>query len=451
MDRPVVIASNRGPLSFEVDDGGELRSKRGAGGLVSGLSPLVHGTDTTWIAAAMSDGDRIAAGHGVVEADGFRVQTLAFDPEAYRLAYDVICNETLWFIHHGLYDLPRQPRFDRAWREAWDAYRDVNRAFADAVVGTAPQGAAVLVQDYHLALLGPLLAAERPDLATVHFSHTPFASPDWLRVLPPDIVDELLAGMTGHHACGFHTQRWAAAFTASAPGARTFVSPLASDPHDIRAIASSDACNAALAELDERVGDCKVIARVDRVELSKNVLRGFAAYEELLETRPEWRGRVTFAAAIYPSREGVTAYREYATAVTESVASINRRFGGDGWEPVILDLDDDHPRSVALLRRADVILVNPIKDGLNLVAKESALVNERDAQLVLSTEAGAWEELGALAFGVNPYDIVATAAALDAALRMPGDERAARAAELRRRVEARTPRHWLDEQLAAAD
>jgi trehalose 6-phosphate synthase len=442
--------SNRGPLSFDLDDGGALVPKRGGGGLVSGLAPLVRGTDATWIAAAMTDGDRAASEQGVVEADGFKVQTLAIDPAMYRLFYDVVCNSTLWFVHHGLYDLPRQPRFDRPWREAWEAYREVNRVFAAAVASAAPDGAAVLVQDYHLALLGPLLATARPDVASVHFSHTPFASPDWLRVLPPDVAAELLEGMAGHRACGFHTERWAAEFRASAPGATTFVSPLATDPEDIRAVASSDACVAALAELDHLVGDGLVIARVDRVELSKNLLRGFAAFDELLETRPEWRGKVTFAAAVYPSREGVAAYREYGTAVTQAVASINRRYATDGWQPIVLDVDDDFPRSVALLRRADVLLVNPVRDGLNLVASEGAIVSERDAVLVLSTEAGAWDELGDLALGVHPFDVSATADALDAALRMPAAERADRAGRLRERAESRTPADWLREQLAAA-
>jgi trehalose 6-phosphate synthase len=448
--RPVVIVSNRGPLSFDLDDDGALVPRRGGGGLVSGLAPLVRGTDATWIAAAMSAGDRAAAASGVVKADGFRVQTLALEPELYRLSYDIICNSTLWFVHHGLYDLPREPRFDRRWRDAWDAYRQVNQAFATAVSSTAPEGAAVLVQDYHLALLGPLLAKARPDVAAVHFSHTPFASPDWLRVLPPDVADELLAGMSGHRACGFHTERWAAAFRASAPGATTFVSPLATDPDDIRAVASSDACTSALTELDARVGDRMVIARVDRVELSKNLLRGFAAYDELLATRPEWRGRVTFAAAVYPSREGVAAYREYGTAMTQAVASINRRYATHDWEPILLDVDDDFPRSVALLRRADVLFINPVRDGLNLVATEGALVSDRDAVLVLSTEAGAWDELGDLALGVHPFDVSATADALDAALRMPAAERADRARRLRERAESRTPADWLREQLAAA-
>ena len=182
-DRPVVIVSNRGPVSFRRDEHGELVAKRGAGGLVSGIGPLVAGTGATWIAAAMSDADREAAAGGVIEAEGFRVRALDLDPDDFRLAYDVVCNAVLWFVHHGLFETARRPRFDRRWREAWAAYRRVNDAFADAVVADAPDGAAVLIQDYHLCLVAPRVAERRPDLTLVHFSHTPFAPPELLRVL----------------------------------------------------------------------------------------------------------------------------------------------------------------------------------------------------------------------------------------------------------------------------
>jgi trehalose 6-phosphate synthase len=173
---PIVLVSNRGPLSFS-DVDGQVVAKRGAGGLVSGLAPLVVGTDTMWIAAALSDGDRAAAAEGVIDAEGMRVRTLAIDPTVLRQAYDIICNATLWFLYHGLHDLSRRPLIDDGWREAWASYRTYNEAFADVVATDAPPDATVLVQDYHLALLGPMLRAARPDLTTVHFSHT--SSREW--------------------------------------------------------------------------------------------------------------------------------------------------------------------------------------------------------------------------------------------------------------------------------
>lgn len=453
-DRPLVLVSNRGPVSFE-RSGDELISRRGAGGLVSGIGPLVARTGATWLAAAITDGDREAARAGVVEADGFRVRLLSLDPEVFRLAYDVVSNEVLWFAHHGLWDLPREPVFDATWPDAWDAYRDLNHAFADAVAEEAAEGAIVLVQDYHLCLVAARLGPQRPDVDCIHFSHTPFAPPVWLAALPDAAARELLEGMAAHRACGFHTRRWADDFAASSLALTghvppTFVSPLAADPDDIRAVAASPACDQALAALDALVGDRLLIGRVDRIELSKNLVRGFLAYDLLLEQHPELRERVVFVAGAYPSRGGVAAYASYRAVVEQTVDDVNRRWGTEGWQPIVLDVDDDFPRSVALLRRADALLVNPIRDGLNLVASEAGLVNERDGVLVLSPEAGAWEQLHPAVLPAPPFDVGGTAESLHDALTMSAAERAERAARLRSLVEARTPAHWLADQLAHA-
>lgn len=454
-DRPIVIVSNRGPVTFERAVDGTLTSRRGAGGLVSGIGPLVTRTGATWLAAAMTDEDREAATAGVVEADGFRVRLLALDPDTYGLAYDVVSNGVLWFAHHGLWDLTREPTFDASWPDAWQAYRTINRAFADAVAEEAPEGAAVLVQDYHLCLVAEHLREVRPDLACVHFHHTPFAPPVWLSPLPAAATHQLLQGLAAHHACGFHTRRWADDFAASAREladleVRTFVAPLASDADDIQQTAAGPECERALTALDERVLDRLVIGRVDRVELSKNLLRGFQAYALLLDEHPEHHGRVVFVANAYASRAGVPGYSAYRELIDREVATINERWGTEDWLPIELEVDDDHPRSVALLRRADVLLVNPIRDGLNLVASELALVNDRDAVLALSPEAGAWERLHHAALRVPPFDIAGTAAVLHEALTMPAAERAERAKVLRALAEARTPADWLADQLAAA-
>jgi trehalose 6-phosphate synthase len=453
--RPVVLVSNRGPLSFGRADDGSLVPRRGGGGLVTALGPAVAGTGATWVAAALSEADREAAASGVVEGEGFRWQSLVLDEDDYRAYYDVISNGTLWFLHHGLWDLPRRPRYDRFWRAAWDAYRRVNRAFADAVVEEAPEGALVAVHDLHLTLVPPVLAAERPDVSVVHFTHTPFCEPGAVRALPAEVAAEVVGGMAAAGACGFHARRWEAAFLACcdevgvAPP-RTFVAPAAADPEDVARTARSEACGEALARLEGAVGDRKVIARVDRIELSKNLLRGFLAYEELLRAHPEWVGEVVFAAAVYPSREGLAEYLSYRQEVDGLVRRINDTWGTDGWTPILWDVGDDYPRSVALLRRADVLLVNPVRDGLNLIAKEGVLANERDAVLALSREAGAWEELAEVAMEVHPFDVTGTAEVLHEALSLPAGERRARFAALRDRVAARTPADWWADQLAAA-
>ena len=453
----VVVVSNRGPLSFEVA-GGDLVARRGAGGLVSGLAPLVANTDTIWIAAAMTEGDRLAAERGVVDAEGVRARLLALDETEYRAAYDVVCNQTLWFLHHGLWELARRPRFDLRWRRAWEAYRAVNQAFAEAVARIAPDGARVLIQDYHLCLLAPVLRRERPDLRLVHFTHTPVAGPDLFGVLPADVAAELLEAMATHHACGFHTPRWAQRWRSSyeelvggPPPCEVFVAPLGPDPRDLATSAASAEAQRAFEALEATVGDRALVVRVDRIELSKNLLRGFLAFDEVLRRWPEWRERVVFGAFCYPSREGLSEYLAYRQEVEALVADINRRWATPGWTPILLHTRDDYPRSVAALRRYDVLLVNPIRDGLNLVAKEGPLLNERDGVLCLSTEAGSWHELAGPARRIHPDDVSGTAEALVAALDAGADTRRADAAELRRRAAARTPRDWLLDQLRAAE
>jgi trehalose 6-phosphate synthase len=452
--RPLVVVSNRGPLSFTLHDG-KLETKRGGGGLVTVVGHALEDTGAVWIAGALSEADRAAAAQGTIEADGFKVCLLDIDERDYQAYYDVISNGTLWFLHHGLWDIPRRPRFDRAWHAAWAAYRRVNEAFAKQVTDVAPNGAVVLVQDYHLTLLSGPLSEARPDLTLVHFHHTPFATPRELGVLPDAVADELLTSLASFRACGFHNRRWSDAFEAciderGLQRTRTFVSPATADAEDIRSVASSPACNDALDTLDRRIGSRKLIVRVDRIELSKNILRGFLAFEELLRTHPEWRERVVFGAFVYPSREGLIEYQAYRQEVEGLIERINAEWSTPTWTPIVYDPKDDFPRSVAALRRYDALLVNPVRDGLNLVAKEGSIVNERDGVLVLSRESGVWAELGDSAVGINPFDVTGTADALHRALSMGDEPRHALAAAAHRQATARTALDWLSDQVEAA-
>jgi trehalose 6-phosphate synthase len=414
--------------------------------------------DSRWIAAAVSDADRVAAevDGGRVTADGMAVRLVSLDAERFRLAYDVVANATLWFVHHGLYDLARRPRFDRHWRPAWEAYREMNERFATVIGEEAPANSAVLVQDYHLSLVAPMLRDLRPDVRIVHFSHTPFAGPEGISILPVAEREELMDAMSGFHACGFHTERWAKWFRASCDDVGvatppTFVAPLGTDADSLRALAFSAGTDTAITEFEAVAGDRATIVRVDRMELSKNILRGFLAFETLLEDRPDLRERVVFVAYCYPSREGLIEYSAYRQELSGVVDRINDRFGQAGWTPIHLDIRNDIQRAMAGLRRADVILVNPIRDGMNLVAVEGPLVSEVDGILVLSREAGAWASYDGVALGVHPYDVADTAAQLAVALDLGTDERAALASAQRRVASGRTPAMWLADQLAAAD
>lgn len=458
----LVVASNRGPLSFEIDDDGEPVAVASGGGLAGTLHPLLIGSGATWVTSSMNDADRLAAEHGLVAEAGLHLVMLDIDEKVYRMAYDVVSNATLWFCHHHLFDLPRRPRFDRHWRGAWEAYRELNRRFAEVIAGEAPRGATVLVQDYHLSLVGSHLSSARPDLRTVHFSHTPFADPSVLRCLPEEASAELLISMAGFGACGFHCARWESAFRAAYDDRelsrrsggvrppRTFVSALAPSVAALLEEARGPEVAGARHELAERLRDRKLILRVDRIELSKNLVRGFLAYEELLETQPRWRRQVMMIALAYPSRQSLAEYLAYRSEVEHTAARINESWGDEDWTPIVLDVADNRARSVAALMSYDVLLVNPVRDGMNLVAKEGPLLNGNDGVVVLSREAGAWDELSPSVLGINPFDLTDTARALDAALAMPDADRAERAAALRQLVEGRTAQDWLDDQLREA-
>ena len=453
--RPILIASNRGPVSFTLDDG-TLISERGAGGLVSGLGPLVHNTDTKWMAAGLTDGDRRAAESGTIDAQGFKVRTLDIDPDDLELAYNVIANETIWYIYHDLYDRTREPVIDSQWYDGWAAFRRYNQRFADAIIDEAEPNAIVLLQDYHLALVAPRVRDERPDVSVVHFSHTPFPTPDALRILPELARTELLVGYMGAGSLGFHSSRWSDNFIACCRetlGIRptnTFVSPLGPDANGLAETAESADCQAEFDKLCEQVGDRFVIARTERLELSKNLLRGFWAYDELLAMRPDLHDEVVFVAAFSPTRTGVADYSRYRAELEALVEEINARWGRDGWTPILYSAESNYPGAIAALRRYDALLVNPIRDGLNLVASEGPIVNERNGVVLLSREAGAFDEMAGVATEVHAYDITQTAQALSDVVEMAPDQRSDIANDLRDIALSRTPRLWLDEQLAAA-
>jgi trehalose 6-phosphate synthase len=447
----VIIVSHRGPYQFSRDDNGELVAHQGAGGIVSALSPLLADkTDATWIAAAMSEDDRAAGRLGTIAHLEVNVRLLDLDREQHRMHYEVVANGVLWFLHHGMFDRTRRPRFDLRFRDAWEAFVAVNQHFADVVAQSAPAGEIVLVQDYQLCLVPGQLRAQRPDLRVVHFTHTPFAGPDDLSVLPTDIGAQLCASLASGPA-GFHTRRWADSYRQAARAslgrgasiAPPFFASLGPDVAALEAVSVSPGARDASRALADTVGDRLVIARTDRIEPSKNIVRGFLAYDRLLEARPGLRGRVVFVAMVYPSRQGLAEYLAYESEVEQVVARVNDRWSTRDWKPILLDDRDDYARSVAGMQRYDVLLVNALRDGLNLVAKEGPVVNRRDGVLCLSPEAGAYEELKTAALKVHPYDIEQCAGALDDALSMPFDERAARASKLRALATMRSPADWL--------
>ncbi|MEU6143056.1 trehalose-6-phosphate synthase [Streptomyces sp. NPDC047081] len=474
---PVLVASNRGPVSYEVSEDGSLTAKRGGGGLVSGLSAIGPDAGALWVCSALSDGDREAVRRGEGEAG---VRMLDIPADVHADAYNGIANSVLWFVHHMLYQTPLEPVFDAEFRRQWESYEAYNRAFAEALAEEAAEGAAVLVQDYHLCLVPGMLRELRPDLRIGHFSHTPWAPEDYFRMLPDDIQVRLMEGMLGADRVAFLTWRWATAFQKCADGVdverwvsrwpsgapRTIehlrdgrrtgretligVHGLGADAEFLHARSHEADVEERMAALREEIGaGRRTIVRVDRTELSKNIVRGLLAYRQLLDDRPEWRERVVHVAFAYPSRQDLAVYRDYTAEVQRLAEEINSQYGTAGWTPVVLHVKDDFARSLAAYRLADVALVNPIRDGMNLVAKEVPVVSDEGCALVLSREAGAFQELGKDALVVNPYDVIGTANALHEALTMPVEERAERTKRLAAAATALPPAQWFLDQLNA--
>jgi trehalose 6-phosphate synthase len=465
---PLLVASNRGPLTVEAVDDGDDQVRRGGGGLVSGMQAALSATpEALWVCAALNERERSLARqapNGRVSdlplvADAMRgefdVSMLPIDAQTFRNAYNGIANSTLWFVLHRLFDLPTSPSFDANWRRQWRGYVRYNEAFAQALAAAAAPNAAVMVQDYHLFLVPRMLRDLRPDVRIGLFTHTPWVTPDDFGVLPDDVAHAVIDGMLGADVQGFHTERWATLFRkcarsvagAEATGAQVF--PLGTDPDEMHKLGARRSVDSALRVLDEVIGDRMLIGRVDRTELSKNVWRGLLAYRELLRTHPELHGRVVHAVFNNPSREDIPAYREYTARNERLAEDIDQEFGTDEWTPLLFEVGDDYPTALAVLRRSDVVFVNSVRDGMNLVVLEGLVLSERNPAIVLSRETGAAEELGDDAITVNPFDVGATAAALHEALVMPADERAVRANRMRSAAVRLPPTEWFQAQLDA--
>jgi trehalose 6-phosphate synthase len=478
--RRLIVASNRGPIVFGHADDGSRTTRRGGGGLVTALSGLVSTHDVTWIASAVTEGDREVA----IETDGsldetdragnaFRLRLLAHDPLDYDRYYNVLANPLLWFVQHELWPAGLAPDIDHGTWEAWEAYRRVNSAFADAVIAEADAagpGATVLLHDYQLYLVGADVRAARPDLLLSHFVHIPWPGRGAWRVLPRALREQIARGLLACDVVGLHVEGYVDEFlqfctafpwaevdwkrrSVRADGRETLVRayPISVDAEEFDGLVASPAVRAAEQVLiDERPE--RLILRVDRTDPSKNIVRGLKAFDRLLEERPEWRGRVRFLVLLDPSRLEVPEYSDYLAAIQRSARAVGERWAWpDGTPAIDLRIHDNFAEAVAAYRQYDVLLVNALADGMNLIAKEAPLVNARDGVLVLSEAVGAHDELGPFAVSVNPFDIQGQADALAEALARPAPERARRAAGLQAQVREHDVRAWLAHQLADLD
>jgi trehalose 6-phosphate synthase len=478
--RKLIVAANRAPVTFSRETDGLRTARRGGGGLVTALRSLLTNQDVTWVASAMSPEDHTVALEAGTEAldetagDGspYRLRLVSHDPQAFDLYYNVVSNPVLWFAQHYLWGLAESPNIDNGLHLAWsEGYQAVNGAFASTVVeelAREPE-AAVFFHDYHL-YVAPRLVRERiPDATMSHFVHIPWPQPDYWRVLPESIRRTIHDGLLANDLVSFHTERWCRNFLRCCEdilGAKSDFSagrvtyqgrtvlvharPISVDPAEFAEVAGSESVFAEEARIVGARPE-RLIVRVDRTDPSKNIVRGFRAYELLLQEHPELHGRVGMLALLDPSRQDIPEYSEYLGAIQRAARVVNDRFRTEGWLPLEIRIEDNFHQAVAAYKQYDVLLVNAIFDGMNLVAKEAPLVNTRDGVLVLSENAGAHDELGEWAVTVNPFDLSGQASALHEALTMPEGERRARIGGIRAHVSKHDIGAWIDAQLADLD
>jgi trehalose 6-phosphate synthase len=475
-DTPLVLVSNRGPATFERDEDGELVPRRGGGGLVTALTGLVNHRDATWIASAMSDEDiDVAREQGSQSFDvtlddmSYRVRLVESDQEAYDNFYNVIANPLLWFIQHYLWDLSNAPDIRQAEVDAYEnGYCTVNEDLARAVLEEleGEDQAVVMLHDYHLYVAPKFIRQERPDLFLHHFIHIPWTQPDAWRVLPSDIREDIYEGVLSNDIVAFHTRSYRRNFLLCCRElfdlevdeeagvvrfedrdvwVRSYPLPISADTFQ-RNAQQPDVLEHEREILRRRRDH--LILRVDRADLSKNVLRGFTAFDLFLDQHPEFKEKVTFIAHLIPSRQDVPEYAEYLERIEALVAVVNHRHGTTDWMPIELRLRENLAEAIAAYKHYDLLMVNAMFDGMNLIAKEGPLVNERNGVSLLSENTGAHEELADFALSVNPFDVQEQADAIHRALTMSAEERSWRAQGLMRIVTSRDPGDWVDDQLA---
>jgi trehalose 6-phosphate synthase len=474
-DPPLLLVSNRGPATFERGDDGELRAVRGGGGLVTALKGLVDHRDALWIASAMNEDDAEASReHGGksfnCEVDGteYRLRLVESDPDAYDAFYNVVANPLLWFIQHYLWDLSNAPDIRQNEIDAYEqGYTVVNEDLARAVLDELDgvNDAVVMLHDYHLYTAPRVIRRARPELLLHHFIHIPWTQPDAWRVLPRDMREDIFEGILSNDIVGFHTRAYRRNFLLCCRdlfglpvdeenGVVRFEDrdvwvrayPLPISAQSFQRTAQRPSVHEYEREVLRRRRE-HLILRVDRADLSKNVLRGFAAFDLFLEQHPEFREEVTFIAHLIPSRQDVDEYAEYLEKIEALVAVVNHRHGTTDWMPIDLRLRENLEEAIACYKHYDLLIVNAMFDGMNLVAKEGPLVNERHGVSLLSENTGAHEELGEFSLSVNPFDVQEQADAIHRALTMSAEARSWRAEGLKRIIRERDPGDWVDDQL----
>lgn len=475
-DKNLIVVSNRGPVEFH-KNGKQIEMKRGAGGLVSTLLPLMEALNGTWIASAMTLGDAEVAGQfpdnrvPIPEKDPqFWVPFVVVDRNRYEEYYSVISNPLLWFVQHYMWNNPYTPTIDEKTHAAWEnGYVYLNKRFAQKVVEESKRNhkePLIMLQDYHLYLCPSFIRQELGDIFLSQFIHIPWPQCEYFQILPQYMRKAILEGMLSNNILGFHIPRYVTNFIQCCEefadkvdyeqgwvqyrGVTTHVKsyPISVDYNGIKKMANSKEVRVKEELIKDIKGDKFLIYRTDRADLSKNIIRGFEAYDLFLKNHPEYHGKVKFLSTGKPTRQQIKEYKEYYELIQQKISEINDKYAGDGWKPIECLFRADYQLVVAAFKNYDCLLVNPIADGMNIVPKEASVVNENHGLLILSENAGCYDELKDHVLPVNPFDIKQTADAFYQAIKMSKKDRKARLSSLQDIVSQRTIYHWISEQFA---
>lgn len=475
--RPLIVASNRGPVEFRMTPDGRPEARRGSGSVVTALNLLIQRSEFTWVASAMGEGDRIISNNGKgphlkspLPGHKINLRYVVTPRRVYHKYYNVFCNPLLWFLQHYMWNPPYNPNVDASIHDAWqDGYVPVNRAFAQAVVEEArgrPQPPIVMAHDYHLYLLPEYLRQELPEAIIQHFVHIPWPAPRYWQIIPSYIVRQICGALCAADVLGFQTPQDQRSFMEAVeeflPEARVDrqthsvhwqgretrvrVYPISINVEEVQRIASSPRAlehEARLRPLRREIA----IVRIDRAEPNKNVVRGFKAFELLLSRHPELHGKVTFLAFLVPSRTHIRQYQRYMEEILQVTDQINRTFGKEDWQPITAFLENNYTQAIAGMKMYDILLVNTVIEGMNLVAKEGPVVNTRDGVVILSESSGAYPQMAQGALPVCATDIEGTMEAMFQAINMSQEERKQRATTLAGSVCREDITHWICQQL----
>ena len=475
--RPLILVSNRGPVEHQMSGDGRPEARRGSGSVVTAFNSLAQKFEFTWVASAMGEGDRVVSENGQgphikspLPGHEINLRYVVTPRRVYHKYYNILCNPLLWFLQHYMWNPPYNPNVDAAVHDAWESgYIPVNQAFANAVISEAQaleQAPIVIGHDYHLYLMPEFVRKGVPEAVIQHFVHIPWPTPQYWHMIPDYIIRRICESLCTTDLLGFQTIGDVRCFldtveefvldvtvdrtnhTVARNGRTTSVKvyPISINVEEVQRIANTPRALDYENRLSADTGDVTIV-RIDRAEPNKNIVRGFRAYELMLTRYPELKGTVKFLAFLVPSRTHIRQYQRYMDEIQQVIQQINNNHGTDDWQPIVPFIENNYTQAIAGMKLYDVLLVNTIIEGMNLVAKEGPVVNKRDGVLVLSHSSGVYQQLSDGAISVSPTDIEGTMEALHQAITMSAEDRKARAARMLTSVCREDINHWLYQQM----